>query len=165
MYLRLDFIIGINKYNCVTGSILTTAVIWVHEENYEISSDVPNAFIQTDIPNGNKQAIKNIKGGLLDLLLETAHRIYGKYVVYENVKKVYLYWSAAGFIWNTCGISTVVRQVTQWSKRGWFWIKPLRPLCFQQNDELEATQYNVSRWWSFEFTYWLKGVLLVSEMA
>ena len=43
-----------------------TAVIGAHEERDEMSSDVPNDLIQTEMHDGNEWAIMNITGALVD---------------------------------------------------------------------------------------------------
>ena len=63
-------------------------MIDTHKDNAEIQSYVPHAFIQTIIPNRNEQVIMNIEGVLVDLIMEMATEVYGKYVVYENRRKV-----------------------------------------------------------------------------
>ena len=53
--------------------------------------DVPNAFIQTNMPpkkNGKERVIMRTIGVLVDMLLELDSETYGKNVVFENGKKV-----------------------------------------------------------------------------
>ena len=49
--------------------ILTIAVIDVHDERKNMSDDVPNAFIQPVVPNGNEQVIMKITLVLIDVLV------------------------------------------------------------------------------------------------
>ena len=60
------------------------AVVDAHEESDEISADVPNYFIQTDISDGNECVIVHSIVIQVDLLVEMALEVYGKYVVYDN---------------------------------------------------------------------------------
>jgi hypothetical protein len=69
-------------------SILLTAVIDEKEERDIMTVDVPNAFIQTALPQGEERVTMKITGVLVDLLVQMAPEVYGSYVVYENDKKV-----------------------------------------------------------------------------
>ena len=56
-----------------------------------MTADVPNAFIQTDLPkdeDSNERVIMKITGVLVDLLQEMAPEVYGPYVVMEKGRKV-----------------------------------------------------------------------------
>jgi hypothetical protein len=53
-----------------------------------MTADVPNAFIQTDMPEGKEHVIMKITGVLVDMLVQMAPETYGPYVVFENGKKV-----------------------------------------------------------------------------
>ena len=56
-----------------------------------MTSDIPNAFIQTAMPptkEGEEQVIMKITGVLVHLLVQLAPEVYGPYVVFENGKKV-----------------------------------------------------------------------------
>ena len=52
--------------------------------------DIPNAFVQTNIPHGenDEKIIMKIRGVLVDMLVEMSPETYEEYVVYENNKKV-----------------------------------------------------------------------------
>ena len=63
-------------------------MIVAHEKLKDISYYVPNYFIQTVIPDGNEWAIMEISGVMVNLLVEMDPEVYGKYVVYENRRKV-----------------------------------------------------------------------------
>jgi hypothetical protein len=72
-------------------SIMLTAIVDAKEERDNMTADVPNAFIQTTMPDpkeGEDRIIMKITGVLVDLLVETAPEVYGPYVVFENGKKV-----------------------------------------------------------------------------
>ena len=53
-----------------------------------MTADVPNAFIQTEMPDGHEVVIMKITGVLVDLLIEIDPNKFKSYVVYENGKKV-----------------------------------------------------------------------------
>ena len=63
------------------------AVVDAHEESDEISADVPNYFIQTDISDGNECVIVHSIVIQVDLLVEMALEVYGKYMVYDNGRR------------------------------------------------------------------------------
>ena len=75
-----------------TESILLTAAIDAHEGRDVMTADVPNAFIQAEIPKNekkrNERVIMKITGALVDLLVKIAPDTYSKYVVFENGKRV-----------------------------------------------------------------------------
>ena len=53
--------------------------------------DVPNAFIQANLPNADvpgDRVIMKITGSLIDILVKMAPSEYGPYVVMENGKRV-----------------------------------------------------------------------------
>jgi len=56
-----------------------------------MTMDIPNAFIQTELPqpeNGDDRVIMKITGELSDLLVKLNPDTYEGYVVYENEKKL-----------------------------------------------------------------------------
>jgi hypothetical protein len=70
---------------------MLTAVIDAKEERDVMSADVPNAFIQTPMPerkNGEERVVMKITGVLVDLLVQLAPDVYGPFVVYEKGRKV-----------------------------------------------------------------------------
>ena len=72
-------------------SIMLTAIVDAKEGRDVMTADVPNAFIQTNMPepkDGEEPVIMKITGVLVDLLVEMAPEVYGPYVVYENGRKV-----------------------------------------------------------------------------
>jgi hypothetical protein len=74
-----------------TESIMLTTVIDAKEGRDVMTSDVPNAFIQTNLPEpkaGEERIIMKITGVLVELLCELAPETYGKYVVYEKGVRV-----------------------------------------------------------------------------
>ena len=75
----------------MTKGLFITGVIDAKEERDEMSTDVPNAFIQAKIPpekRADEKVIMKITGRLVDYLVEIAPKTYAKYVVYENGRKV-----------------------------------------------------------------------------
>ena len=73
-----------------TEAIFITASIDAHEGRDIMVLDVPNAFIQTEIPeSGNdERIIMKITGVLVNMLVELDPEVYGKHVVFENKRKV-----------------------------------------------------------------------------
>jgi hypothetical protein len=68
-------------------SIMLTAIIDAKENRDVMSADIPNAFIQANMPetkNGEERVIMKITGMLVDLLVEIDPARYGPYVVYEK---------------------------------------------------------------------------------
>jgi hypothetical protein len=74
-------------------AIFLKAMIDAHENRDVMSGDVPNAFIQTTIPNVDKaeqRIIMKITGVLVDCLVDIApeQQLYGPCIVFEDGKKV-----------------------------------------------------------------------------
>jgi len=70
---------------------MLTAVINAKEERDIMTADIPNAFIQTKLPDikaGEDRVILKITGVLVDLMVQMAPEVYGPKVVYEDGKKV-----------------------------------------------------------------------------
>ncbi|MGC8561492.1 MAG: hypothetical protein ACP5O1_12560 [Phycisphaerae bacterium] len=70
-------------------SIMLTAIVDAKEKRDVMTADVPNAFIQAQIPNlddANKYVF--ITGVLVDLLVEMAPEVYKSFVTHEGNKKV-----------------------------------------------------------------------------
>jgi hypothetical protein len=53
-----------------------------------MTNDIPNAFVQTPIPQDGEKIIMEIRGQLVDLLLEIAPETYETYIVYKANKPV-----------------------------------------------------------------------------
>ena len=51
--------------------------------------DIPNAFVQTSVPQGKGEdkIIMKIRGVLIDIFLEMIPETYGEHVVYEGKHK------------------------------------------------------------------------------
>jgi hypothetical protein len=72
-------------------SLFLTSVIDAKEGRDVMTCDIPNAFIQAEMPaieKGHEKVIMKIKGVLLEILLEMAPETYGPYVVMEDGKLV-----------------------------------------------------------------------------
>ena len=72
-------------------SIMLTAIVDAKEGRDVMTADVPNAFIQTSMPEpkeGEDPVTMKITGVLVDLLVEMAPEVYGPFVVFENGRKV-----------------------------------------------------------------------------
>lgn len=54
-----------------TEEVLITGVIDAREHRDVLTLDIPNAFVQTKIPESNVKTIMRIRGKLVDLLLDT----------------------------------------------------------------------------------------------
>ena len=75
-------------------SIMLTAVIDAYENRDIMTGDVPNIFVQTQIPEsekGNERIIMKITGVLVDILVEISPKVYTDYVVFEKGKKYYMF--------------------------------------------------------------------------
>jgi hypothetical protein len=72
-------------------SIVLTCMIEAHEGRDVMSADIPNAFIQTkmpEIPQGEERVLMKITGVLVDLLMDLNPELYGSKIVFENGRKV-----------------------------------------------------------------------------
>ena len=72
-------------------SIMLTAVIDTHEGRDIMCADIPNAFIQAEMPDisdGKERVTMKITGVLVDMLVQLSPKIYGPYVVFEKQRKV-----------------------------------------------------------------------------
>ena len=72
-------------------SIMLTAVIDAHEGRDVMTADIPNAFIQAEMPElnkGNERVIMKITGVLVEMLVQLNPASYGPHVVYEKGRKV-----------------------------------------------------------------------------
>ena len=70
-------------------SIFLTATIDAKEGRDVMTNDIPNAFIQAEVPerkDGEDRIIMKITGVLVDYLVEIAPEVYANYVVIEKGK-------------------------------------------------------------------------------
>ena len=71
--------------------IMLTITIDAYEGRDVMTADVPNAFIQTDMPEvkpGDERVIMKITGLLVDMLVQVDPQLYGSHVVYERGRTV-----------------------------------------------------------------------------
>ena len=74
-------------------SLFLTCAVDAHKGRDVMSMDVPNTYIQADLPQDDKseKVIMKVRGRLVDWLCEIAPESYQSYVVYERgVKVLYL---------------------------------------------------------------------------
>jgi len=72
-------------------AIILTATIDTNEERDIMTMDIPNAFIQTELPQpekGDDRVIMKITGELVNVLVKLNPDTYEGYLVYENGRKV-----------------------------------------------------------------------------
>ena len=72
-------------------SIFLTATIDAKEGRDVMTNDIPNAFIQAEVPerkDGEDRIIMKITGVLVDYLVEIAPEVYADYIVIEKGKRV-----------------------------------------------------------------------------
>jgi hypothetical protein len=72
-------------------SITLTSVIDAHEERDVMTCDIPNAFIQAEMPStddGEEKVLMKITGVLVELLVALDPELYNSKIVFENGKKV-----------------------------------------------------------------------------
>ena len=76
----------------ICESILITAGIEAKQKKDVMTCDIPNAFVQTDIPDEKlkkgKRIIMKIRGALVDILVEMNPEKYSQYVTIENRRQV-----------------------------------------------------------------------------
>jgi hypothetical protein len=66
---------------------LITGTIEAKQKRDIMTADIPNAFLQATVEPTDEKIVMKIRGLLVDILTEL-DETYGKYVVYENEKKV-----------------------------------------------------------------------------
>ena len=94
-------------------SIFLTAVIEAKEERDIMTCDIPNAFIQAEMPDikeGQERVIMKITGVLVDLLKETNPNLFGPKVVFENGRQVI-------YVWVLKAIYGMVEAALLWYKK------------------------------------------------
>ena len=74
---------------------MLTSVVDAYENRDVMTSDIPNAFIQAEMPDiskKNEKVIMKIQGILVDMLMEMNPTLYGSKIVLENGRKVVYVW-------------------------------------------------------------------------
>ena len=69
-------------------SVIMTSVIDAKEGRDVATVDIPNAFIQTEIPQEGERTILKIRGKLVDMLIAIDPGTYAPYVSYERGDKI-----------------------------------------------------------------------------
>ena len=72
--------------------IFLTSTVDANERRDIVSVNIPNAYIQADVPteSGQDRITMKITGLLVDWLVEIEPETYAKYVVFENGEKPYI---------------------------------------------------------------------------
>ena len=71
-------------------STMIATIIDAHEGCDIMTTDVPNAFVQTTMPEpkrGKERVIMKITGVLVDMLVQLNPELYGPHVVYKKGRK------------------------------------------------------------------------------
>jgi hypothetical protein len=71
-----------------TDSIIITSIIDAKQERDVMTSDVPNAFVQTDIPHTDEMVVMKIRGVLVDMLVDMCPEVYADHVVMHGKDKI-----------------------------------------------------------------------------
>ena len=71
-----------------TEAILITGVIEAKQRRDVMTLDIPNAFVQTNIPTSGEKVVMKIRGELVNILTEICPGVYDDYVLYEGKHKV-----------------------------------------------------------------------------
>ena len=71
-----------------TEAILITGVLDAKQRRDVMTLDIPNAFVQTEIPERGDKIIMKIRGRLVDILTEICPGVYDDYVIHEGKQQV-----------------------------------------------------------------------------
>jgi len=71
-----------------TEAVILTGVIDAKQNRDVMTLDIPNAFVQTEIPEGEEKIIIKIRRALVDILCEIAPEVYWNYVVKDGKDNV-----------------------------------------------------------------------------
>ena len=71
-----------------TEALLTTAVIEAKQNRNVMTLDIPNAFVQTPLPEQEQKVIMRINGILVDYLDELFPGTYSEYIISKNNTKI-----------------------------------------------------------------------------
>ena len=67
-----------------TDAIILTSGIEAEEGRHVVTLDIPNAFIQTELPDGEEKIMMKVKGSLADLLVEMDPLLFEPYLHCEK---------------------------------------------------------------------------------
>eukprot|EP00543_Licmophora_paradoxa_P010625 CAMPEP_0202466662 /NCGR_PEP_ID=MMETSP1360-20130828/69430_1 /ASSEMBLY_ACC=CAM_ASM_000848 /TAXON_ID=515479 /ORGANISM="Licmophora paradoxa, Strain CCMP2313" /LENGTH=141 /DNA_ID=CAMNT_0049090879 /DNA_START=1 /DNA_END=423 /DNA_ORIENTATION=+ len=69
-------------------AILITGVVEAKQHRDVMTLDIPNAFVQTSVPQDGDKIVMKIRGTLVDILCPICPEVYEPYVTYEGKHKV-----------------------------------------------------------------------------
>ena len=70
-------------------SVLITGVVEAKQRRDVMTLDIPNAFVQTDVPDKDgEKIIMKIRGSLVDILLEIDEEKYKDFIIYRGKEKL-----------------------------------------------------------------------------
>ncbi len=71
---------NISSPTVATESVLLTSLVDAQENHDVAIVDIPNAFIQTVMEDGEDKVVMRIRGHMVNVLVKVAPRVYGPYV-------------------------------------------------------------------------------------
>ena len=77
-----------NSPTATTEALLTTAAIDAKQQRNIMTLDIPNAFVQTPMPESDQKVIMSINGLLVEYLEELFPNKCSKYITYQNNNKI-----------------------------------------------------------------------------
>ena len=95
-------IVSQKKSRVSTEAILISSVMDTKQQRDVVTLGIPNAFIETPIPEGEDKVIMRIIGPLVDFVLEMSSEKYQNYVNTENgVKAIEMLKASYGMMVST----------------------------------------------------------------
>ena len=93
--------------------MLITGVIETKQKRDVMTLDIPNAFVQTAVPQGktDEEIIMKIRGPLVDMLIDIYPGKYEEFIVYERNKKSVVRKTAESAIRNAQSLHFVLQEV------------------------------------------------------
>ena len=70
-----------------TESVEVTSVVDAKQERDVVSMDISNAFVQTEVPQGDERILVKIQGALVDMLLNIDPEKHKDFVIGEGQNK------------------------------------------------------------------------------
>ena len=118
----------------LTKSVILTSMIDAIKEREIAIVDIPNAFIQTEVTDENKQVIVCICGMLVDILVKIAPDIYKDYVTVNNKGEKQILVECLNALYCTMMASLLYYEkfTTRLDKAG-FKMNPYDPCVWNQN--------------------------------